>query len=47
MHYPIAQKYVDPKIAYPTVFEHFPVPETGPKILLDNVPVIDTWRAME
>lgn len=47
IHNPVALKYVDPKVAYPTLFEYVPTPKEGPKIILDNVPIIDTWRAME
>lgn len=47
IHNPTALKYVDPKVAYPTGFEYVPTPKEGPKIILDNVPIIDTWRAME
>ena len=47
IHNPTALKYVDPKVAYPTLFEYVPTPTEGPKIIVEKVPIIDTWRVME
>ena len=47
IHNPTALKYVDPKIAYPPSFYYLPTPPEGPKIIVDKVPIIDTWRVME
>lgn len=47
IHYPISLKYVDPKVAYPADFIHQPIGPDGPQVIADNVPLIDTWRAME
>ncbi|KAI7878223.1 xylose reductase [Lichtheimia hyalospora FSU 10163] len=43
MHWPLAQKYVDPTVQYPTAWDH---PETK-KFEWEHVPVQETWHEME
>lgn len=47
IHFPISLKYVDPATRYPPEWKHNPdVPEED-TLVLDPVPVSETWAAME
>lgn len=46
IHFPISLKYVDPNTRYPPEWLYDDKsPKTG--MIEDNVPIIDTWKAME
>lgn len=46
MHFPIALKYVDPSTRYPPEWIHDPT-APQPVMVEDQVPLAETWRAME
>ncbi len=45
IHWPLALKYVDPKIKYPTYF--YGANESAKKVEFEDVPLYKTWEALE